>query len=243
MENQPIHKGHRERLMEKFNKSPEVLSDHELLEAILFLMIPRVDTNPIAHNLLRLFGSLTAVFNAPPNELCAVKGVGKAVAVRLHLIGKTYERMIKEKSKGKKIRSLSDVSEVVLTDFYNLKKERCAIYLLNARFNILHCLFYDNNEYGKVEAEPKEVLSAITSHKPKYILIAHNHPSGLLMPSIKDDYTTANLVKLCELLDVDVIDHLIIADSEYYSYSQSGHLDEVKKNPNFYKMRATGKAY
>lgn len=243
MEKQSLHKGHRERLMQKFDKNPEVLSDHELLEAILFMMIPRVDTNPIAHKLIRVFGSLSAVFNASPNELCSVSGVGKETALKLHLIGKTYERVAKQKVTKKKINSHSDIIEHVVAEFSNLKKERCKIYLLNSRFGIINSIVYEDNEYGKVEAEPKEVLTAISAVKPKFILIAHNHPSGSLKPSVRDDYTTATFIKLCELLNVDVIDHIIVADDEYYSYSSSGHLDEIKKNPNFYRMIATGTSF
>ncbi len=243
METPSIHKGHRERLMAKFCKNPEILSEHEFLEAILFMMIPRVDTNPIAHNLIRIFGSLAQVFMASPNELCTVKGIGMETAVKLSLIGKTYERIEKTKRPIKRISSISGVKEHVFEELKNLKTERCIVYLLNARFKILHSLDYMNNEHGKVEAEPKEILSAMGAHKPTYLIIAHNHPSGSLLPSVNDDYTTANLIKLGELLNVEVVDHIIIADEEYYSYSSSGHLDEIKRNPNFYKMLATGKGY
>ncbi len=243
MDDKNLHAGHRERLMEKFNKNPELLSDHEILEAILFILIPRVDTNPIAHRLIRMFGSLSAVFNAPPNELCAVTGVGLSTANKIHLLGKTYERISREKIKEKKINSKSALIENVISRFYNLKKERCVIYLINARYGILHSLNYEGGEKSRVVAEPKEVLSAIGAHKPTYLLIVHNHPSGSLTPSVVDDYTTANLIKLCELLDVKVIDHLIVAGKEYYSYATSGHLDEIKRNPNFYRMRATGTSF
>ena len=243
MEDFSIHKGHRERLMAKVCKSPEVLSEHELLEAILFMIIPRVDTNPIAHNLIRVFGSLGQVFEATPEELCTVKGVGMKIAKKIYLIGKTYERIGMEKRPKKKINSISAVKEHVLDEFKNLKKERCVLYLLNAQFRILHSFAYENNEYGRVEAEPKEVIRMIGAHKPKFLLIAHNHPSGSLLPSVNDDFSTANLIKLCELLDVEVVDHIIITGDEYYSYSSSGHLDEIKRNPSFYKMLATGKGY
>ncbi len=243
MDDNNIHVGHRDRLMEKFNKNPDVLNDHELLEAILFMAIPRVDTNPIAHRLLRAFGSLTAVFNATTNELCSVEGIGLGTASKIRLLGKVYERIYKEKVKSKRIYNRETLVEYIVSEFYNLKSERCVVYLINARYTIIHSLTYEAGEQTRVNAEPKEVLSAIGAHKPKFLLIAHNHPSGTLEPSVVDDYTTANFIKLCQLLEVEVIDHLIIADQEYYSYATSGHLEEVKSNPNFYKMRATGSSY
>ena len=130
-----------------------------------------------------------------------------------------------------------------MAEFFNLDKECSRVYLLNARYGILHTLNFNNDEYNRVEAKPKEVLNAIGAHKPKFLLIAHNHPSGNLNPSVNDDYTTANLMKLCDLLDVSVLDHLIISDNEYYSYYASGHLDEIRKAPSFFISRATGKPY
>lgn len=238
-----FHTGHRERLLEKFNKNPELLTDHELLEAILFMAIPRKDTNELAHKLIRIFGSLSNVFLASPNELCAVEGVGKSIANKISLIGKTYERINSNNNKKIKIISKEDVVKYVVSDFFNLKTECSRVYLLNARYGVLHVLEYNNDQYNRVVANPKEVLNAITAHNAKFILLAHNHPSGSLSPSINDDYATANLIKVCELLEVTVLDHLIIADDEYYSYANSGHLDEIKNAPSFYKMLATGKGY
>ncbi len=238
-----IHSGHRARLMQKFDKDADLLNDHELLEAVLFNIIPRVDTNPTAHRLLRAFGSLSGVFSASVNELCSVEGVGVVAARKLKLLGKLYERMGKEKVSKKTISSRDSLNEYVISEFMGLKKERLDIHLLNAKYRILHTLSYEGGEYNRVTAEPKELLSAIGAHKPKYLLIAHNHPSGSLLPSVNDDYSTANVIKLCDLLNVEVIDHLIIADGEYYSYAFSGHLDEVRSNANYYKMKATGKAY
>ena len=242
MENN-FHSGHRERLLEKFNNSPNSLNDHELLEAILFMAIPRKDTNNLAHKLIRVFGSLSAVFLATPNELCMVDGVGKSIATKISLIGKTYERISKNNNNKIKILCKEDVVKYVVSEFFNLKTECSRVYLLNARYAVLNVLSYNNDQFNRVNVDSKEVLQAISVHKPTFILLAHNHPSGSLSPSVNDDYATANLIKVCELLEVTVLDHLIIADDEYYSYSNSGHLDEIKNAPSFYKMLATGKGY
>ena len=238
-----LHSGHRERLLEKFNKNPDLLTDHELLEAILFMAIPRKDTNELAHKLIRIFGSLSNVFLASPTDLCAVDGIGLSIATKISLIGKTFERILHNKNKKVKIVSKEDVIKYVVSDFFNLKKECSRVYLLNARYGLLHVLDYNNDQYNRVVADPKEVVGAITAHKAKYILIAHNHPSGNLLPSINDDYATANFIKVCEIMEVIVLDHLIVADDEYYSYAKSGHLDEIKNAPSYYKMLATGKGY
>ena len=238
-----FHEGHRERLLEKFNINADLLTDHELLEAMLFMMIPRKDTNLLAHKLIRNFGSLENVFLAPKEKLCAVDGIGPSIASKIMVVGKTFERIYKSKNKRSKTLSKMDLVEKIVAEFYNVHKECSRIYLLNSRFTILHSLSYNDDEYNRVSAEPKEVLNFICAHKPKYLLIAHNHPSGSLTPSLNDDYTTANFIKLCDLLEVSVIDHLIIADGEYYSYATSGRLDEIKKAPNFYRSLATGKPY
>ena len=109
-----IHAGHRERLNQKLLSNCSVLNDHELLEALLFCAIPRVDTNPLAHKLIKEFGSVQNVFNADPKQLVRVDGVGKKTASLIVCVGEIYRR-IKETSSEKVVMyTLSDVKKNLL---------------------------------------------------------------------------------------------------------------------------------
>ena len=242
MDNENFHQGHRARLLEKLYSNPDVLTDHELLEAVLFLVVPRKDTNPMAHKLLRVFGSLNAVFSADAKDLMVIDGIGKTVATKICSIGKVYERIRKEKLVAKRINSYSDLVNRITLEFSALTKERCEIFLLNSHFGILHSLPYENNMYDKVEFKATELAMAMSIHGAKQILIAHNHPSGDCSPSIVDDYTTANICNFCKYLGIPIVDHIIVSSLGTFSYKKSGRLDEIIKNPSYYIMLATGKA-
>jgi DNA repair protein RadC len=82
-----LHLGHRQRLREKFLTSPDIMSEHELLEIILFDLLPRKNTNELAHKLLRAFGSIEGVIFAKPQELTQVDGIGKNIATKLISMG------------------------------------------------------------------------------------------------------------------------------------------------------------
>ena len=94
-----IHAGHRDRMYDKLLNSPDSLSEHEYLEVLLFSFIPRKNTNPIAHKLLRTFGSLSGVFNASAKELMTVDGIGKSVATKIVAVGKIFQRVKDKKEK------------------------------------------------------------------------------------------------------------------------------------------------
>ncbi len=242
MANENFHEGHRARLLDKLYSNPEILTDHELLEAVLFLVVPRKDTNPMAHKLLRVFGSLRAVFSATAKELMVVEGIGKTVATKICSIGKVYQRINKEKLAGKRISSYDGLVATIISEFLTLTRERCEIFLLNSHFGVLHSLPYENNMYDKVEFKASELAMTMNVHGAKQILIAHNHPSGDCSPSIVDDCTTASICNFCKYLGIPIVDHIIVSSTGYFSYKKSGRLDEIIKNPSYYVMLATGKA-
>lgn len=104
--------GHRERLRDRFRQNGDTaVADYELLELLLFRLIPRRDTKPIAKALLDRFGSLAAVFGAPIALLQEVKGVGEAVALDIKLISAVAHRTLKSELKGKQV--LSSWSSVI----------------------------------------------------------------------------------------------------------------------------------
>ena len=99
---QNIHQGHRDRMKEKLMGHADVLADHELLEVLLFGLIPRVDTNPIAHRLINRFGSLSKVLDSSVNALMTVEGVGKNTAVHISIIGEVLKRINAQECKNNK---------------------------------------------------------------------------------------------------------------------------------------------
>ena len=233
-----LHEGHRSRMLNKVLQNPEILEEHELLEVLLYSFIPRVDTNPTAHELIKFFGSLEKVFNATAKELMSVKGVGKKTAQYISVIGKIYNAVSeKAKDKPKIIWKTFDASKNYLIDYYrNVKDEEFLFVLLDAKYKeIARMKFEDKNRY-QVSADVPEIAKALVLHKPKYAIIVHNHPSGNISVSDTDDITTMKINMICEIHGVTLVDHVVIAKENAYSYFLDGRLQHIKEVSNVNKI-------
>lgn len=225
-----LHDGHRERLVKKFAEYPDSFSDHELLELFLYTVVPRKDTNPLAHRLIKAFGSLKNVFSATAEQLMVVEGVGKAVAAQIVLHAKIMN----------KVSALSPENAVAFTSperikneliklFDGVKGEKFYFFLLNELFEQVFRLEFIGKTEEAVFAEIPEIAHAMSVHKAKFALIAHNHPSGNLVPSEADDIATSKFYIMCEVHGVKLIDHVIVAGKETYSYFAEKRLDYIKE--------------
>lgn len=226
-----VHAGHRQRMLEKFSQNPKFIYDYELLEIVLYSFIPRKNTNVIAHDLIRAFGTITGVFNAKVSELMMIKGVGKQTAKQIVIVGalfkEIYLRSEKESPRKGLINKLLMAKEI-RKSYVNEDKEKSLILLLNKHYCVLHKLFYEDRQEEHVTADVPEILNVFSLHRPCYIVLAHNHPSGVAKPSKTDDWTTKKLNFLCALHGIKLIDHFIVTDDDYYSYEMEGRLQMIK---------------
>ena len=232
-----IHDGHRERLLNKFLEFPDSFSDHELLEIFLFSVLPRVDTNAVAHRLINSFGSLAEIFSASAEQLKTVKGVGEKTAAQIILLGKLLERVNRlKKSDATALRSPETVKNEVIKLFSGLKSERLYFFLLDDKFNRVFTIESQNGAEDSVFADVSEIARAVSVHKARFALIAHNHPSGDFTPSPQDDAATKKLHILCEMHGVKLIDHVIVCGDKVYSYFSEGRLAALKDAANIDKL-------
>lgn len=225
-----IHKGHRERMQEKLFSESFALSDHELLEILLYGCIPRQDTNPLAHELLQMFGSLQGVFKASETELLQINGVGKKVADHIRLMGKLSEvlgeRIIYDKRPpyGNSGQTVSQLREY----FTDAPCEKFVVVFLDKERKQIFRLDFKSGAFDRVFTDNSEIAHAMALRKPAYIVLAHNHPSGNPDPSDSDDVSTMKLLALCDLHGAELSDHVIFTENGYYSYFESGKIDEMK---------------
>lgn len=225
-----LHAGHRERLIKKFIESPDLFSEHEVLEVLLFYSIPRKDTNPLAHRLLQMFGSLEGVFSATKKQLMSVEGVGEKVATHLIAVFQVSKRIAQSKKQKVTVRSASDARELLVDYFEGLTTETFVILLLDKNYKLLANVAFTDNDTKKVSADIPELVSAINIYHPRYAIISHNHPSMSIMPSEVDDFTTKKINVILELHDVELVDHVIVAGKMSYSYSREDRLEEIKNS-------------
>lgn len=214
-----LHAGHRERVREKFIKSGiDGFADHEVLELLLFYANPRGDTNPIAHELINRFGSVSAVFEASYNDLVTVKGVGDTAATLITLVPQLFRRYSQDKAVT--VRSISDTksaADYLIPRFYGFTIERVGILCLDVQGRIKNFVFASEGSLNLAHIDTRRVAQIALQNNADSIILAHNHPDGIAVPSRSDIETTKSLVNALGLINIRVSDHLIISDGECFS--------------------------
>ncbi len=218
-----LHNGHRQRLRELYRKSgADGLPDHVLLELLLSYAIPRRDVNPLAHELLERFNSLSDVLSAPQEELNSINGIGESTASFLHLIFDLHQRMLQSLSSPKKriVLNNSDLaSRYALSLFRQDRYETVRVVCLDMAMQIINVTTLSVGSLNAVTVEPRRVIETALFYKAYSILLMHNHPTGTVIPSQDDIETADKITKLARELSIQVNDQLIVGDNVTYSFA------------------------
>ncbi|MEM6846992.1 MAG: DNA repair protein RadC [Pseudomonadota bacterium] len=214
--------GHRQRLRARFDAS-ETLADYELLELLLFRSIPRRDTKPIAHALMKRFGSFTAVVSAPASELKSVKGIGNSVTADFKLIRAAAERFAFASLAQKDlVKSTDDVITYYRVQLRDAVREEFHTLFLDRRNHVIASERLASGTVDHTPVYPREVLQAALRHGATAIVLVHNHPSGDPTPSREDVSMTHKLIAALEPVSISVHDHLIIGRHKAVSLRAEG---------------------
>ena len=225
-----LHDGHRQRLIDKFVSSPNGLANHELLEILLFSVMPRKDTNELAHKLLLTFGSFKRIFSATPEELMGVRGVGPRIASHIATFGKLLnETALRVNQKPMTFVSFHKNRQEVIDLFINPQVEKFFVVLLDAKCREITRVEFESYSENMVRINPSVLAKAIAINTPVNAVIAHNHPSGDVRPSRDDDLATTQIFMICKLHGVNLMDHVIVGrNNNAYSYFIDGKLDKIE---------------
>ena len=222
-----IHNGHRQRLKDRFRREGlDNFDELYVLELLLFYCIPRVDTNPIAHRLLDHFGSLTAVLEASAEELEKVEGIGENASTFLSLImqvGRYYQ--VKRAEPGKILPKLEDCGAYLLPYFINRERETVFILCLDAKCKVLSCKMVGEGSVNSANVPIRRVVELALSANATTVILAHNHPSGLAIPSADDIQTTYRVAAALDAVEINLADHMVISNGDYVSMVQSRYFD------------------
>lgn len=236
-----MHEGHRQRMYEKFSKAPKILSDHEILEMILYQSLPRINTNPLAHDLLDAFGDLDGVFSASEAQLCSVKGIGASTARNIAIFSELHRRINDAPKKKPFVRNNADIRTIICKRFEGYEQEKFEMYLLDKQRRLIFIKTMTEFRMEKVSVAPIEITETIIAFKPGSIIFAHNHPSGRSQPSVEDDRATGMLFTLMQMYNVSMLDHVIYANNEdmfsYFLQSDMEKLKEIYKLENLIKNK------
>lgn len=223
-----VHDGHRSRMYEKLFNAPASLEDHELLEILLFSVLPRVNTNPIAHELLDRFGSLDAIFDATLAQVTRIEGVGGKTAEFLISVGAVLKRINASHSDMPRIFSSSQFGDYVAKKYAPLKKEVFDIYFIDKANSIRGSHRIESDLCDRVTIDVKDLTEVIAASKAAGIILVHNHIHGAPNPSAEDDEVTQNCMLICRFCGMRLYDHFIYGKDWVYSYFTTGRIDTLK---------------
>lgn len=221
----PIHDGHRQRLKDRFlREGLDNFDDLYVLELLLYYCIPRKDTNPIAHRLLERFGSLAAVFDATAEELQTVEGIGENAAIFLSLLPQvTRYYQVQRAKTGDILTTLNQCGRYLVPRFYGRENETVFLLCLDAKCKVLGCKLVGVGSVNSASIPIRRVVEIALNTNATTVVLAHNHPSGLALPSDNDIDTTLRVAKAMAAVEITLADHIVVADDDFVSMAQSGY--------------------
>lgn len=219
----PDYLGHRSRIRKKFLKSlGEELHDYELLEILLFASNPRSDTKPIAKNLLKKFGNISAIINADFDLLKDVDGVGEASLVQIKVVSQILKRVLKNRAKDKLIlNNWNVVLDYLSNSLKDLNYEVFRVLFLDKKHQLIEDELIGIGENDHVIISSKLIVKKALLLSASSIILAHNHPTGELKASNSDIKITSEIVSSLKHLEVKVLDHFIISRNGYFSFKEN----------------------
>lgn len=225
------HDGHRKRLRARFLRDGlSGFDEHNALELLLFYTNARKDTNKIAHDLIARFGSFSAVLDAPLEELLKVNGMGETSTVLLKIIPQMSAYYLESRTEPGSILSSTELAgQFLLPKFYAKKTEMAYVVALDDKRKVIRCTcISDHGITNAVAISVKKVVAEAVGSNATGIILAHNHPGGLALPSQADRIVTAQVYKALRFINVELVDHIVVADSDYVSMADSGYISALR---------------
>ena len=216
--------GHRQRLRARLlTAGPDSVADHELLELVLFLALPRRDTKPIARVLLARFGSFANIIAAPLAELRGVDGMGEAGAAALKTVHAAALRLMRaELASGPVLSNWDHLMGYLTAVLARERVEQFRILFLDNRNRLLADEVQARGTVNHTPVYPREVAKRALDLHAVALILVHNHPSGDPTPSRADIEMTREVTAALATLGVAVHDHIIVGAGTPLSFRQQG---------------------
>ncbi len=218
-----IHTGHRKRMLASYLRTGlEGFSDVETLEFLLGYAISRCDVNPIAHALLQEFGDLSRVLNAPVQQLVKVPGVGERTAALIRLVAELWSKSETSRyANSVFLRSTREIGDYLAPRSVGLREERAWLLSLDAKCKLIECRELCRGAVNAVNLPFRKLVEAALLANASSVILAHNHTTGTMIPSLEDVEYTRDALRALQLVDVILNDHFVLCDGSYLSMRAS----------------------
>ena len=212
-----MHKDHRKHTKDRFlSEGLDSFEPHNELELLLFYSIPQKDTNETAHMLINRFGSLSAVFDAPYDDLLTVPGISEHSATLIKLIPAISRRYAMEKnSKVTKLSSIEDIGKYLVARYLGVTEETVLLLLLDNKFGLIDCVKVHEGSVNSSAITMRKLIETALFKRASMVVLAHNHPSGVALPSSDDLFTTQQVKRAFDLVEIGMLAHIIVAGDTF----------------------------
>ncbi len=203
----------------------ENFDEHNVLEILLFYAIPRGDINPLAHELMNRFGKLSDVFDAPKEELKKINGMGDNSATLIKLIPQISRRYLISRAISQEDVYLTDSKKAgrfIIPYFYGAREEIVYMICLDAKCKVINCRLMFRGEVNSANVSMRKIVENALAYSTTSVIMAHNHPSGIALPSKEDERTTERIIDALGAVDIALSDHIVVADEDFVSMADNG---------------------
>ncbi|MBR5554261.1 MAG: RadC family protein [Clostridia bacterium] len=213
------HAEHRKRMKARFlEHGLSVFDQHEVLEMLLFYAQPRKDTNAIGHALINKFGSISAVFDADVADLCSVEGVSEHTAILLKMmpqISGTYLYDVDLANNKERLFDYHETGRFFVSKFVGRQTEALYAAYLDNGMHLIDCELISEGEVNGSRMSVRRVVSGALAHDASFVVLAHNHPKGTVLPSDSDISATNVCKAALNVVDVVLYEHYIVSGTKY----------------------------
>lgn len=219
-----VHEGHRDRLRKEFlnHGFDKNTPSHKMLELLLFYCIPRIDTNEIAHKMINRYKNLAGVLDAPVSELAEFKGMTERSALLLKLIMPMAQRYLNDKAEDKPtFKNLDEIGKYIVEQYLGAIHEKAGLLCMDAKCKLISFDFIAEGDISSVGISIRELMRHVLEQEACIVVLCHNHPGGVALPSRGDTNFTALAADSLSKIGVHLLDHIIVAANDFVSLAQS----------------------
>ncbi len=218
-----IHDGHRDRVRMRFSETGfKGMYEHEILELLLFYSVPRRDTNPLAHALIDRFGSLSGVLEAREEQLLQVEGVTLNTVTLIRMILPLFHEYRKSSCIGVRLNEPDKTAQFLINYYTGILTERVVAICVDASCKVLGFEQVCDGDSGSCLLNVRRLIEIGLKYPMAVgVILAHNHPNGVALPSREDLDSTTELIKTLANVNLKLVDHFIIAGDEHISIATS----------------------
>lgn len=209
-----------------FLRNPDGMEEGELLE--LLLRFSTADSAAMAQRLLAQYPTLAHLMEATPEDLLAVEGMDEETLLLLRLVPELHRRYFLARSHvEERLTESRDYGRYLLPYFYGARDEIVYLLLLDGMNRVINCRCIGHGTVNSANVPIRRMVQAALAANASGMVLAHNHPSGLAIPSSEDVELTLRLRETLELLEIDLLDHIVVADDDFVSLRESGYLHRI----------------